>query len=69
MQLLHCMTLVSFSLFFKHLGNLQELFGQMVNRPVRQKIARTPILWSNTACSNLHVMFNGIPLFIFIVLL
>ena len=42
--LLHRMALVSFRLFRKNLGNLQEFFGQMVNPPPsRQKIARTPM--------------------------
>ena len=31
--LLHRMALVSFRLFCKNLGNLQEFFGQMVYRP------------------------------------
>ena len=42
--------LVSFLLFHKNLGNLQEFFGQIDYRPPWQKIARTPmtdmdILW------------------------
>ena len=37
------MALVSFRLFCKNLGNLQEFFGQMVYRPPWQKIARTPM--------------------------
>ena len=36
--------LVSVRLFCKTLGNLQKLFGQMVHRPRRQKIARTPMI-------------------------
>ena len=32
-MLLHRMALVSVRLFCKHLGNLQEFFGQMVYRP------------------------------------
>ena len=32
-MLLHRMALVSFRLFCKNLGNLQQLFGQMVYRP------------------------------------
>ena len=39
-----CMALVSFRLFHKNLGNLQEFFGQMDYRPPWQKIARTPML-------------------------
>ena len=35
--------LVSFRLFCKKLGNLQEFFGQMDYRPPWQKIARTPM--------------------------
>ena len=42
--LLHRMALVSFLLFRKNLGNLREFFGQMVYRPPRQKIARTPMM-------------------------
>ena len=42
-MLLHRMALVSVRLFCKHLGNLQEFFGQMVYRPPWQKIARTPM--------------------------
>ena len=37
------MALVSFRLFCKNLGNLQEVFGQMDYRPPGQKIARTPM--------------------------
>ena len=43
-MLLHCMALVSVRLFCKNLGNLQEFFGQMVYRPLWQKIARTPMI-------------------------
>ena len=42
-MLVHGMTLVSFELFRKNLGNLQDFFGQMVHRPPWQKIARTPM--------------------------
>ena len=38
-----CMALVSFRLFCKNLGNLEEFFGQMDYRPPWQKIARTPM--------------------------
>ena len=37
------MALVSFRLFSKNLGNLEEFFGQMDYRPPWQKIARTPM--------------------------
>ena len=43
-MLVHRMTLFSFRLFRKNLGNLREFFGQMVHRPPWQKIARTPML-------------------------
>ena len=43
-MLLHRMVLVSFRLFCKNLGNLQEFFGQMVYHPPWPKIARTPML-------------------------
>ena len=36
--------LFSVRLFCKTLGNLKKLFGQMVHRPPRQKIARTPMI-------------------------
>ena len=42
-MLLHHMALVSFRLFCKNLGNLQEFFGQMVYRPPWPKIVRTPM--------------------------
>ena len=42
-KLLYHMGLVSFRLFCKNLGNLQEFFGQMVYRPPWPKIARTPM--------------------------
>ena len=42
-MLVHGMTLVSFGLFRKNLGNLREFFGQMVHRPPWQKIARKPM--------------------------
>ena len=38
-----CMALVSFRLFRKNLGKLQEFFGLMDYRPPWQKIARTPM--------------------------
>ena len=41
--LVHRMTLFSFRLFRKNLGNLREFFGQMVHRPPWQKISRTPM--------------------------
>ena len=41
--LLHRMGLISFRLFCKNLGYLQEFFGQMVYRPPWPKIARTPM--------------------------
>ena len=37
-MLLHHMSLVSFLLFCKNLGNLQEFFGQMVYRPPGRKL-------------------------------
>ena len=40
---MHGMTLLSFGLFRKNLGNLREFFGQMVHRPPGQKFARTPM--------------------------
>ena len=42
-MLLHRIALVSFRLFCKNLGNLQEFFGQMVYRPPWPKIVRTPM--------------------------
>ena len=52
--LLHHMALVSFLLFRKNLGNLPELFGQIVYRPPWQKIARTPV---NTSPNLNHLVF------------
>ena len=46
-MLLHRMALVSFRLFCKNLGNLQEFLGQMVSRPPWPKIARTPMVQSD----------------------
>ena len=45
-MLAHRMTLVRFRQFRKNLGNLREVFGQMVHRPPPpwQKIARTPMV-------------------------
>ena len=46
-MLLYRMALVSFRLFCKNLGNLQEFFGQMVYRPPPPpwpKIARKPMI-------------------------
>ena len=37
------MALISFRLFLKNLGNLKDIFGQMVYRPPWQKISRTPM--------------------------
>ena len=37
------MAVVSFRLFCKNFGNLQEFFGQMDYRPPWHKIARTPM--------------------------
>ena len=46
-MLLHRMTLISFRLFRENLGNMRELFGQIVLTtpppPPWQKIARTPM--------------------------
>ena len=51
-MLLHRMALVSFRVFCKNLGNLDEFFGQMLYRPPpRPKIART--LNNNTIFSQL----------------
>ena len=39
------MALISFRLFRKNLGNLRDVFGQMVYRPPWQKISRTPMVF------------------------
>ena len=52
--LLHHMALVSFLLFRKNLGNLRELFGQIVYRPPWQKITGTPM---NTSPNLNHLAF------------
>jgi len=38
------MTLVSFRLFRKNLGNLQEFFEQMVRRPPGKKVPGPPMI-------------------------
>ena len=56
-MLLHRMALVSFRLFCKNLGNLQEFFGQMVYRPPWPKIARTPMYkLIQSRCVKFHVL-------------
>ena len=46
-MLLHRMTLSSFRLFGENLGNMRELFGQIVlTAPPWQKIARMPMFSS-----------------------
>ena len=52
-MLVHRMTLLSFQLFSKNLGNLQEFFGQTVYRPRWQKIACTPMLIQNNNIKSL----------------
>ena len=47
-----CMALVSFRLFCKNLGNLQQFFGQMDYRPHWQKIAFK-------ASSNCSIIFSS----------
>ena len=49
-MLLHRMGLISFRLFCKNLGYLQEFFGQMVYRPPWPKIACTPMVTMTTNC-------------------
>ena len=39
----NCIEPPSFRLFLKNLGNLKDIFGQMVYRPPWQKISRTPM--------------------------
>ena len=41
------MALISFRLFRKNLGNLRDVFGQMVYRPPWEKISRTPMMICN----------------------
>ena len=45
------MTLVSFPLFRENLGNMRELFGQILYRPSWQKIARTPMMLTDSLLS------------------
>ena len=52
-MLLHHMALVSVRLYCKNLGNFQQFFGQMVYRPPKQKIARTPM---TTAAPALYIV-------------
>ena len=62
-MLLHHMGLVSFLLFCKNLGNLQEFFGQMVYRPPWPKIARTPMRTTSfspeAVTNNAHVIIHS----------
>ena len=61
-MLLHRMALVSFRLFCKNLGNLQEFFGQMVYRPPWPKIARTPMgkmIYHSKSCTSLMKHLGG----------
>ena len=57
-MLLHRMALVSFRLFCKNLGNLQEFFGQMVYRPPWPKIARTPMVTLGTFESKISASYG-----------
>ena len=52
--------LVSVRLFYKNLGNLQNVFGQMVYRPHWQKIARTPMvsLMLPTKLPDMHFLYS-----------
>ena len=54
-MLLHRMAPVSFRLFCKNLGNLQEFFGQMVYRPGRKLPVR---LWDRLTFLNRHVIVS-----------
>ena len=56
--LLCCMAVLSFQLFCKNLGNLQEFFGQMDYRPPCQKIARTPMVSMNKQQVTLLVVLD-----------
>ena len=53
-MLLHRMGLISFRLFCKNLGYLQEFFGQMVYHPPWPKIACTPM---HVSMSQEHGLF------------
>ena len=67
-MLLHRMALVSFRLFCKNLGNLQEFFGQMVYRPPWPKIARTPMILAHSRssrCPGTTKILNVFNYFIF----
>ena len=53
------MTLVSFRLFRKNLGNLKEFFGQMVHRPRRPPLAKNagaPVVQRITRHLSLRVL-------------
>ena len=50
------MTLVSFRLFRKNLGNLQEFFGQMVHRPPGKKL---PVRLCTNGLTNLTIKYSG----------
>ena len=52
----HHMTLVSFRLFRKNLGNLREFLGKWSTVPTpRQKITRTPMLIHSFVCISIPV--------------
>ena len=61
-----CMALVSFRLFYKNLGNLQEFFGQMDYRPPGKKLSvRLWALISHSSggrgCKGEGVFTNPVP--------
>ena len=53
------MALISFRLFLKNLGNLKDIFGQMVYRPPWQKISRTPMAKMIMITSGQHSLTKG----------
>ena len=60
--LVHRMTLVSFRLFRKNLGNLKEFFGQIVHRPRRPPLAKnagTPVVQRITRHLSLRVLSDS----------
>ena len=63
-MLVHRMTLFSFQLFRKNLGNLREFFGQMVHPPPPPPLEKDcPYAYDNTATNiDIKVKKNKIKL-------
>ena len=56
------MALVSFRLFCKNLGNLQEFFGKWITAPPLGKIARTPMARDERTATEIRQVLLFCPL-------